>query len=100
MRPVTHTDVTDAARCLIGLPEYAWPEALGRLVARAHAADLFRKRTGRDHRAWGDGSLSASARANGRLPDEPHLSDRRYIEAFARVLNFLIEWRGRQFLKD
>jgi len=66
--------------------------AARRLVWRAHWADCWRKRLGRAHPAWGDGSLGAAVPA-GPLPLEPTWDDPEYARCIAEVLCAVVEWR-------
>lgn len=68
--------------------------SLERLFTLAHAADIYRKRTGRAHRLWGNGTLYAAAFAGSpALPPRSNLSDARYLLALGDVLDALILWR-------
>lgn len=92
MRPVLHGDLTNAARHLLALPASARPAACARLIAQADAADRYRKRFGRAHPHWGNGTLMAAARRLP-LPTEPPLHDTDYANCLILVLTALI---GRQ----
>lgn len=97
MRPVLIGDVQAAALALAALPVAARDAALDRMFARAAAADRFRKRLGRVHPAWGDGTLAAAARAGagGRgAAAEAFLCDPRYLDGLLRVLGRLAARRG------
>ncbi len=93
MRMVTHGDVVTAARFVTHLcPEARRGEIL-RFLDRAHAADLFRKRTGKIHPFWGNGTLhSAIGRA---ATAEPFLSDSGYLESLCCVIQTILDWRHR-----
>lgn len=93
MRTITHGDVTAAARAVRDLPPAARRRAVQSLLERADAADRFRKRFGRAHPFWGNGSLMAVAlAASGR--GEPFLSDLDYLEAMAAVVEALLDRSG------
>lgn len=94
MRRVMHGDLVAAARSLLTSPPADRPCAIGALLDRAQAADLYRRRLGRAHPRWGDGSLRAAAWRPD-LPPEPPLSDRDYLECLIAVLCAL-RARGRQ----
>lgn len=94
MRPVLQGDLVAAARYLLTQPDAARADGITRLVAQAHAADLYRKRFGRAHPRCGNGSLAARA-LMAPLPPEPYLSDRSYLEALGLVISCLLA-RGRQ----
>ncbi|MGB5868736.1 MAG: hypothetical protein WBH04_00930 [Albidovulum sp.] len=98
MRSVTHADVMAAARRLWGLPREAWEGALSRALIKAHAADRYRKRIGRCHPLWGNGSLAGALMSEGPLPPQPFLSDTTFLEATAEAINSIVEWRKRQKL--
>ena len=79
MRPVLHADVICAARVLLCLPSGRRWQAAQELVARAEAADSYRRRLGRTHPGWGNGTLMAAAMARpmapGHRPDHPDYAD-------------------------
>lgn len=85
MRPVLIGDVIAAARVLAPLPRGQRAGALRALLARADLADRHRKRLGRAHPRWGNGSLMAAAHAEA-PPPEPFLDDPAYLEALICVL--------------
>ena len=62
MRPVLPGDAFDAARALLGCPVPERAACLQRMLAEAAAADAYRKRLGRAHPRWGNGSLMGRAR--------------------------------------
>lgn len=94
MRAVTHGDVTAAARFLMTLPEAERRVAARRLLVLAHWADHYRKRSGRAHPVWGNGSLAAAIPAVA-LPAEPRLSDLGYVRCLSTVIEAVLDWRGR-----
>ena len=63
MRPIGLCDLDDAVRALLAVPPSDRAATAARIVARASVADRYRKRLGRRHPAWGDGTLSAAARS-------------------------------------
>lgn len=91
MRPVLPGDVRAAALALVALPRATRDAALAAIFARAEAADRYRKRLGRVHPAWGDGTLAAAARP---AADEPLADDPAYLDAQLRVLTCLAHRRG------
>lgn len=95
MRTITHGDVIAAARAIHDLPPEAQRRMVQRFLDRAHAADLFRKRFGRAHPFWGNGSLMAAATGEGRARPEPFLSDTPYLETLALVIETVLDWRRR-----
>ncbi len=92
MRQILHGDVVAAARVLRAVPEAARPGLIARLLDEAHWADLYRKRTGRAHPVWGDGSLMTAALRRA-PPPEPTLSDGRYCSCLVQVLQAVLERR-------
>ncbi len=95
MRPVLIGDAQAAALALLPLPDRARDAALERMFTRAAAADRYRKRLGRVHPAWGDGTLAAAARAEGGGElAEPVLCDAGYLDALLRVLGRLAARQG------
>lgn len=95
MRPVLHGDVTAAARALLPLPEEVRPAALRGMLARAGAADAYRKRFGRGHPDWGNGSLMAVA-LRGVAGPEPFLDAPDYCRCLALVFEELVRWRAQK----
>lgn len=95
MRTITHGDVTTAARAVRGLPVAAQRRMVLRFLDRAHAADLFRKRIGRAHPFWGNGSLMGAVLSDVRAMPEPFLSDTSYLEALALVIDMVLDRRRR-----
>lgn len=92
MRPVMHGDLTSAARHLLALPAAARPDHCACLITQADAADRYRKRFGRVHPRWGNGTLMAAARRIP-LPPEPPLHDPAYASCLLLVLTALIQRR-------
>ena len=94
MRPVMHGDLTALARHLLILPPPRRPAACARLMAQADAADRYRKRFGRAHPVWGNGTLMARALAT-LPPPEPGLQDADYAGCLVLVLTHLAARRTR-----
>ena len=95
MRGITHGDAVAAASLLRGAPRESWDSTLGSLFERAHAADLYRKRLGRLHPCWGNGSLVSAVLCESAVWPEQRLSDPDYADALVAVLLALIRWRRR-----
>lgn len=93
MRPVMHGDLTAAARYLWALPVPARVASCHALLAQADAADRYRKRFGRAHTLWGNGTLMAAARQHA-LPREPRLNDPDYAACLVLVLTLLSAGRA------
>lgn len=92
MREILHADVTAAAAALMSVPEVARMAALDEMFLRAGAADAYRRRFGRLHPFWGNGSLyDAALRAGAKR--QPRLSDDRYIDCLYLVIGALVERR-------
>ncbi|MBM7068026.1 hypothetical protein [Actibacterium sp. 188UL27-1] len=89
MRPVVFTDVAFAARALLALPADLREERAARLVRQAAVADRYRRRFGKAHPAWGNGSLMGAA---ARLPRSPieSFGDPGFCACFAMVLQALV----------
>lgn len=89
MRAVTHGDVAAVARALLSLAPGCWRKRLDLWITHAHAADKFRKRTGRRHRLWGNGSLMDAVPSGLSHGAEPPMSDRTYLQATAFTFGVL-----------
>ncbi|RAP39878.1 hypothetical protein BYZ73_18030 [Rhodovulum viride] len=92
MRPVLHGDAVAAARALYALPQADRAGAIQAMLLRAEAADAYRKRFGRGHPLWGNGSLMALVQ-RGALPPEPSLDEPEYCRCLAQVFAALAAWR-------
>ena len=85
MRPIGLTDLNDAVRAVLAAPEDDRAATAARIVGQACLADRYRKRMGRRHPVWGDGTLSAAARA-GPIVAASGWCDRDYRAALALML--------------
>ncbi|MFC2967851.1 DUF7742 family protein [Acidimangrovimonas pyrenivorans] len=94
MRQVLPGDLVAAALVLRALPEAERDGALRRLLEEADLADRYRKRLGRPHPDYGNGSLMAAALRH-RPGGEPFLSDPAYLDALGRVIAALRARRAR-----
>lgn len=92
MRRVLAGDVQAAAGALMAWPASSRSEVLRGWLIRATAADRYRKRFGRAHPDWGNGTLMSLVR-RGRHPPEPSLGDMEYLRCCAVVLDGLVAWR-------
>lgn len=90
MRPVMHGDLTALARHLMALPAPERPTTCAQFIAQADAADRYRKRFGRAHPLWGNGTLMARAR-RAVLPAEPALGNPDYARCLILVLTALMQ---------
>ena len=68
MRAVLLADLEQGARALLARPNCDWPDLAALMIAQARLADKYRKRTGRAHPDWGNGTLHDRAI---RLPRAP-----------------------------
>lgn len=91
MRPVTYTDLEAVARALIAAGPMR-ERRLDQILAEADIADRYRKRLGRWHRPFGDGSLAAAARGHAMVQPRG-CADRAFLECLSLVLDALV-WRG------
>lgn len=88
MRPVLPSDATVAARALLFVPEADRRGALETMLDHARAADCYRKRLGRAHPTWGNGSLmSVALRQN---LAAPRFDDLEYLRCLSVVIDTLI----------
>jgi len=78
-------DLCAAARAILAVPVGARTAAMDRMLAQAQAADAYRKRFGRAHPRWGNGSLMGAA-FQVPLPPEPFLSDLAYLDCLSEAL--------------
>lgn len=96
MRPVLHSDVLALAQYLLPLDENDRPKAAHDAIARAHAADLYRKRTGVAHRLWGNGSIAAALVHGTPVDPMPTYWSPTALAAVAAAAEALIDWRAGQ----
>jgi hypothetical protein len=92
MRPVLYGDLHAAARRLSGLSAGERAGALAEMLYRAHCADRFRRRTGRGHPEWGNGSLLMAAGTGWPDPACP-VTEAAYLEALSSVALGILDWR-------
>lgn len=94
MRPVLHGDLLIAARAVRGVEVSERAGRLAQWLREAHWADRYRKRLGRVHPEWGNGSLLARALheplAVMAWPDSEELT------ALAEVIAAVLDWRARK----
>lgn len=93
MRAITQGDVSAATRAVLNLPADVRSAAVRAMLEKAHAADRFRKRCGRAHPVWGNGSLMGIALSVRNRMGEPRLSDLGHLEAMATVIDAILDWR-------
>lgn len=92
MRRVLHGDLVQLGRMLLTCPAPDRERTCLRALAEAHAADKYRRRFGRRHPEFGDGSLAAWAMRFPR-PPEPPLDDPDYAACLRIVLTCLEDMR-------
>ncbi|GAA4224789.1 hypothetical protein GGQ68_001883 [Sagittula marina] len=88
MRPVLAGDVTAVARALLRVPQSVRPGLAHDIIAQAHAADRHRRRLGKCHAHWGDGTLMAAALAHP-IAKEPNFGDPDYLHCHATIIDAL-----------
>lgn len=94
MRPVLPGDLDFAVRALLPAPLAARGSVARAIIQTADIADRYRKRLGRAHPVFGDGSVGAAARRYPLAP-LPDYCNARYCGALAVFLAALAGWRGR-----
>ena len=57
-----HGDLVAAGRALLAVPPACRQAHMSTLIIRSRAADRYRKRYGKSHPDWGEGSLMSCAR--------------------------------------
>ncbi len=87
---MTIGDLRALAGAVAGRPEPERRRAVRAAVERARAADAYRKRLGRIHPAWGNGTLVQACEAAAPLP----ASEPAFLRALATVCDVLAEDRG------
>lgn len=80
---------------LAGLLGSGWAGDPVHLLAEAHAADRFRRRTGRGHPRWGNGSVMARVLAEGAEEDLQVIP---FLAALDRAVTALTAWKLRRWL--
>jgi hypothetical protein len=88
MQAVHLTDLDIAARVLAGRACETRDKLARRMIAFAHLADRYRKRTGKAHPRWGAGALQDAARRLGPVTDADARSED-YRSALATILRAL-----------
>lgn len=92
MRPIQHGDLSTAARALLTVPAPDRAGVMDLMLQQAEAADRYRKKLGKTHPRWGNGTLMAVALAQP-IPNEPRLDDLNYLQCQRDVLTALIAHR-------
>lgn len=89
MRAIHLSDLNLAARTLLAVPDQARVGTMQCLVNAARVADKFRKRTGRAHIVYGNGSLGSACqhREKVKMPDR---CDVEYLECLGIAIEQII----------
>lgn len=98
VRAITYFDIIQTARFLRYLPREKWGEEALRGLYKAHSADLYRKRLGRVHPSWGNGTLAAAFA--GKMSSESFLNGVCDLDAMAEVIHAVWSWRYQQNMKS
>jgi hypothetical protein len=96
MRAILIDDILALAHFLLPIPEPLRMRAVGALLAEAHLADQFRKRTGRAHSEWGNGSLTSAAVMRRGSVQAGIVSDLEYLAAIRAAVDGLTGWKRQQ----
>lgn len=89
MRAVRSEDLMVAARALMAVEQDTRPWLARRMAQEARWADKYRKRFGRRHVLWGDGTLRGAAVRRVLAPERP-LSDPACGAAMVLLLDVLV----------
>ena len=75
----------------MAFPEPILPEIIAGVIARTHAADKCRKRLGKYHPKWGDGTLTEGIRQNNVPAPYPNttITSQEHMRALALVSSAL-----------
>lgn len=95
MRPVLIGDLVAAARVAVLVPRDARAACVSRLIGEAEAADRFRRCSGQNHPAWGNGSLMSAASGHARAR-EVVVRQGDFLHALRSVLDGLLQIEGRK----
>ena len=89
MRAVHLSDLNMAARTLLAVPQRGRRKLVQSLIHNAHVADKYRKKTGRAHPQYGDGSLCAVCQPMTKVA-MPDRCDPRYLDSLGIVIEGLL----------
>lgn len=92
MRAVLHQDIVALATCLLSHPSKHREKCAALKVAKAHKADLFRKRVGQVHHRFGDGTLASCCSRENAL-SERRLDDPDYAECMIKAIEAVVAFR-------
>lgn len=94
MRPVLIGDILCLARVILAAPQGQQRQLCADLLYQADCADKFRKRHGRAHPQWGDGSVMARATQYSETAlTHVSLREAAFCRALETVLHELAVWR-------
>lgn len=88
MRAIHLTDLNLAVRTLLAVPMRDQVALMKRLLVMARTADKFRKRIGRVHLVFGNGSLGAACQRFPKVP-MPDRCDHTYLDCLQIVVTEL-----------
>lgn len=94
MRTILSQDIGAAARALMPVPPEKRRAMIRQLLQEADEADQYRRRSGRAHPSFGDGTLIAAALAHPVAP-EPPCEDADFQACLVLVLTALLAEKGR-----
>lgn len=95
-RPIHTTDIDQMVRVLAHSPVREREVIAADIIDRADIADRFRKRLGKLHPTFGDGSFGQSAiKLAGGIPKPVAHADDAYLDCLRITVAALQEWRAR-----
>lgn len=100
MRAVTSGDIHLLARHLAGFRRAERGAAALRILEQAHVADSYRKRMGKAHGFWGDGSLAAATPRSVLVGAGPAVLDLPHLEAMGNALEAILRWKQMNCLRS
>lgn len=71
-----------------------------RILEQAHVADSYRKRIGKAHGFWGDGSLAAAIPRSVLVGAGPAVLDLPHLEAMGNALEAILRWKQMNCLRS
>ena len=93
MRPVTLADIEAATQAVMAAGEEARQTFAATLLSQARRADRYRRKSGRAHPRFGDGTLLSAALCHPRAA-RPACFDAGWLDALAHVLRALAQSDG------
>lgn len=91
MREATINDMIILAEKIAGLPAEDMRHAAEAYIRNAHYADSYRKRTGKSHAGFGNGTLTSAVFSDGGYAPHRRASDPAFLRAFSTVCNLIAE---------